>query len=211
MTAQVEALCRRYPDLEPCKGSIEQAIVMLVRCYGNGGKVLVCGNGGSASDSEHVVGELMKGFMKKRPVPSQVQTRLVEMFGAHGEYLANQLQGALPAISLVSHTALLTAIVNDVADSMVFAQQVYGYGRPGDVLIGLSTSGNSKNVIHAMQVAKAQGLRTIGLTGASGGEMNDVCDVIIKVPYQFTPEIQERHLPIYHTICIALEEEFFDV
>jgi phosphoheptose isomerase len=178
-------------------------------CYYNNKKILLCGNGGSAADCEHIVGELMKGFLLKRRVDLAFIESLKKVAPDDVDFLSNNLQGALPAISLVSHSALMTAFANDVAPDLVFAQQVYGYGNAGDILVGISTSGNSKNVLHALKVAKAKGLRTIGLTGRTGGAMNEFCDVTIKVPWDDTPSIQERHLPIYHSLCIMLEEEFF--
>ena len=183
---------------------------MLRECYRNHGKVLICGNGGSAADAEHIVGELMKGFMLKRPVPEAIQGKLATLYPEDGAYLATHLQGALTALSLVSQTAVASAFSNDVAADMVYAQQVYGYGRPGDVLIGLSTSGSSKNVINAIKVAKACNVGTIGLTGEKGGAMREVCDVLITVPSGVTPVIQEMHLPVYHALCAMVEAEFFE-
>jgi D-sedoheptulose 7-phosphate isomerase len=205
----LEALITKYPELNECVPSIIEAFEFLKVTYHQGGKVLICGNGGSASDSEHIVGELMKGFMSKRPLSNERRQQFLQHFPEEGNFLANHLQGALPAISLVSHSALITAYANDVSAEMIFAQQVYGYGKSGDTVVGLSTSGNSANVVRAMQVAKVLGLRTIGLTGRSGGKLNELCDVTIRVPWERTPDIQERHLPIYHTLCIMLEEEFF--
>ncbi|KIL41290.1 phosphoheptose isomerase [Gordoniibacillus kamchatkensis] len=202
-------LTAKYPELEACLPDIEQAARLLEVSYRQGGQTLLCGNGGSAADCEHIVGELMKGFMSKRPIPAAMRGKLQQLFPDDAGYLADHLQGALPAISLVSHTALATAFSNDVAADMVFAQQVYGYGRAGDVLVGLSTSGSSANVVRAMQVAKALGLGTIGFTGRSGGKLKELCDVTIRVPWDSTPDIQERHLPIYHAICIKLEEALF--
>lgn len=199
----------RNPDLCTCKNSIEKAFSMMKRCYENGGKLLICGNGGSAADSEHIVGELMKGFLLKRKICSGDTKKIKILFPEDYEYLAGNLQGTLPAISLVSQSAISTAYINDVAADMVFAQQVYGYAKTGDVLIGLSTSGNSKNVIHAMKVAKAFGVGSIGLTGEDGGMMKGVCDCIICVPSKITPEVQEYHLPIYHALCAMIEYEFF--
>jgi len=207
--AVLSAMVGKYPELNHCKGDIQRACILLEQAYRSGGKVLVCGNGGSASDSEHIVGELMKGFMSKRPIQQSIKARLISDFPEQGEYLADHLQGALSAISLVSHTALLTAYANDVAADMVFAQQVFGYGVEGDVLIGLSTSGNSRNVIHAFQVAQSLGLHTIALTGRGGGEIKRFSEVTISVPWDATPDIQERHLPIYHALCMMLEERFF--
>lgn len=205
----METLVAKYPELSSCRQDIKLAFETLVSSYRNNGKVLLCGNGGSASDCEHIVGELMKGFTLKRPVDSEYRKRLLEIDPFEGEYLANHLQQALPAISLVSQTALMTAFVNDVAADMVFAQQVYGYGNKQDVLIGLSTSGNSSNVIKAFKVAQALGMKTISLTGKSGGKLKEISDVSICVPWEGTVDIQERHLPIYHTLCIMLEKEFF--
>jgi phosphoheptose isomerase len=206
---RIEQLISTYPELDGCVPDIQSAFEILRACYRGGGKVLACGNGGSAADAEHIVGELMKGYLLKRPVSDAMQTKLLAANPQVGEYLAGHLQGALPAISLVSQTSLISAIANDTAADMVFAQQVYGYGRAGDTLIGLSTSGNSSNVIHAMLVARALGLQTIALTGPTGGTLKSVCDVGICVPGESTPAIQERHLPIFHVLCAMLEEEFF--
>ncbi len=205
----VETLIARYPDLAPCAPDIERAYQLLVSSFRSGGKLLVCGNGGSAADSEHIVGELMKGYMLRRPVPDAVRERLLAAAPANGAYLADHLQGALPAISLVSQTSLLSAIANDVAADMGYAQQVYGYGRAGDVVLGISTSGNARNVIHALQVARALGLHTLGLTGGAGGAMLPFCDVAIRVPATVTPEVQERHVAVYHAVCGMVEEAFF--
>jgi D-sedoheptulose 7-phosphate isomerase len=209
MHPALKDLILRYPDLEACSEAITKAFELLVDSYRNKGKLLVCGNGGSASDSEHIVGELMKGFMCKRPVQPEYRNRLIEMYPEDGEYIASHLQGALPAISLVSHTSLTSAFINDQSADLVYAQQVYGYGRKGDSIIGISTSGNSKNVVFAIKVAKSLGLRTIGFTGKTGGKLGELCDVTIKIPYDSTPVVQERHLPVYHTLCIMLEQEFF--
>src|SRR5574338_703715 len=207
---RIEQLVSACPDISSCTSDIQSAFEILRDCYHNGGKVLTCGNGGSASDAEHIVGELMKGYLLKRPISEDVKSKLLTASPQDGEYLAAHLQGALPAISLVSQTSLTSAISNDTAADMVFAQQVYGYGRQGDVLVGLSTSGNSRNVIHAMQVANALGLHTIALTGPTGGMLKAICEVCICVPAENTPAIQERHLPIFHVLCAMLEEEFFE-
>ena len=199
-----------YPKLAICKDDIISAYNILKTTFQNGGKVLVCGNGGSASDSEHIVGELMKGFMLTRKLPEDVCNKIKTVSGNNGDYICSNLQGALPAISLVSHSALISAFSNDIAADMVFAQQVYGYGKPGDCFIGLSTSGKAKNVIYAAQVAKAIGLKSIALTGQTGGELKIICDVVIKVPSTNTPQIQEYHLPVYHTLCMMIENKFFD-
>jgi D-sedoheptulose 7-phosphate isomerase len=209
MNAALAKLVDKYPELAVCTEDILQAYEILKQCYLGGGKTMLCGNGGSAADCEHIAGELMKGFMSRRPIAPEMRERLQRFGEEEGRYLADHLQGALPAISLVSHSALMTAYANDVAADMVFAQQVFGYAKPGDVLIGISTSGNSGNVLRALQVAAALGVKTIGLTGRTGGRMQGLCDVTIRVPWDSTPDVQERHLPIYHSLCIMLEEEFF--
>jgi phosphoheptose isomerase len=209
MHVEIDKLVNKYPELSSCITDLERAFDLLVASYRHRGKLLLCGNGGSAADCEHIVGELMKGFTLQRPVDSEFRQKLADVDPSEANYLAVHLQQALPAISLVSHSALMTAFANDVAVDMVFAQQVYGYGNPEDVIIGLSTSGNSDNVLKALKVAKAKGLKTIGFTGESGGKMKEICDVTIRVPWNETLDIQERHLPIYHTLCIMLEKEFF--
>jgi phosphoheptose isomerase len=206
---RIEQLISTYPELEACASDIQNAFEILRTCYRGGGKVLTCGNGGSAADAEHIVGELMKGYLLKRSIAEEFRAKLLAASPQNGDYLADHLQGGLPAISLVSQNALLSAIANDTAADMVFAQQVYGYGGEGDALIGLSTSGNSRNVIHAMQVARALGLHTIALTGPTGGMLKSLCEVCICVPGENTPVVQERHLPIFHVLCAMLEEEFF--
>ncbi len=206
---RIEQLIASYPVIEGCAPDVEAAFQILSTCYRHAGKVLTCGNGGSAADAEHIVGELMKGYLLKRSISEQMRARLVSASAEDGDYLAHHLQRALPAVSLVSQTSLLSAISNDTAADMVFAQQVYAYGREGDTLIGISTSGNSRNVILAVQLARALRLRTIGLTGPTGGALKPLCDVCICVPAENTPAIQERHLPIFHVLCAMLEEEFF--
>ncbi|MDQ2691742.1 MAG: SIS domain-containing protein [Chloroflexota bacterium] len=206
---RIEQLVASYPELTVCASEIVAAFDILRDCYRSNGKVLTCGNGGSAADAEHIVGELMKGYLLKRSISEEIRARLVAASPQDGDYLADHLQGGLPAVSLVSQTSLLSAIANDTAADMVYAQQVYAYGQEGDALIGLSTSGNSRNIIHAVQVARAGGLRTIGLTGPTGGELRSLCEVCICVPGDSTPAIQERHLPIFHVLCAMLEEEFF--
>lgn len=205
----VAELVSNYPELESCRSQIVEAIDVIAGSLRQDGTLFTCGNGGSAADSDHIVGELLKGFERDRPVSAETRRDLLDSYPEHGEYLADHLQGSLPAVSLTSHTAFLTAYVNDVAAEMAFAQQVHGYGQRGDVLLGLSTSGNSENVLHAMRVANVEGLETVGLTGPDGGEMNDHCDVVVRVPGDSTAEVQERHLPVYHTVCRALEREFF--
>lgn len=205
----ISKLIKRYPDLEEVRDDITQAAEVLIKVYSGKGKVLVCGNGGSASDSEHIVGELMKAFSLERPVPEGFRHSLEEKHPEDAAYLAEHLQGALPAISLVSQSALISAYANDVAPDMVYAQQVYGYGQAGDALIVLSTSGNSTNVINAVKIASVMGVHTIGITNSTGGKLASLCDVCIRVPRNDTPEVQELHLPIYHALCELLEMKFF--
>ncbi len=205
----LDTLIQKYPDLDCCLAEIQAAYETLQSAFQAGKKLLICGNGGSAADAEHIVGELMKSFRLPRPVPEELLQKLVATYPEHGAYLASHLQGALPTISLVSQTSLLTAFSNDVAPDMVFAQQVYGYGRPGDVLLALSTSGVSRNVIYALEAARTFELHTIGLTGKTGGSMKGLCEVTIQVPYDQTSDVQERHLVVYHALCAMLEERFF--
>ena len=202
-------LLKRYPPLETVKNEILNAGQCLIDCYENKGKVLVCGNGGSCSDSDHIVGELMKGFEHKRPVDEQFRSKLLEVGGERGQFLSEKLQIGLPAISLTAQTAIITAVANDNDASVIFAQQVVGYGNPADVLIAISSSGNSQNVVDAILVAKAKGLKVIGLTGESGGKMKELCDVLINVPGKRTASVQEYHLPVYHALCVIVESHFF--
>lgn len=205
----IDGLISRYPELEICRDSIAAGAEAIIAAYRNGGKVITCGNGGSAADAEHIVGELMKGFLKKRPVPSDFAGKLASVAPDHAEYLAKNLQQPLAAVSLVSGVALPTAFANDQAGDLVFAQQVYGIGRKGDALLAISTSGGSANVIYAVELAKAMDITTIALTGRSGGRLKDIADITIAVPREETYRIQELHLPVYHALCIAAEAEFF--
>ena len=209
VAAVYEELLERYPDLEYTKDQVLEAYNILAECYHNGGKVMTCGNGGSCSDSEHIVGELMKSFTFKRKINQEVFNNL-EAAGEMGVELTKYLEGALPAISLCGHPALTTAYLNDTNPQMTFAQQVYGFGVKGDVLITLSTSGNSKNCLYAAETARAMGIKVITLTGETGGKLKDVSDVTICVPSCTTFKIQEYHLPIYHALCAMLENEFFE-
>lgn len=211
MSAEVhlDRLIHRYPLLESCRAEILGAYELLKKTYDKKGMLLVCGNGGSGADSEHIVGELMKEFAMRRPLPKEEQRRLEELSPEHGPLLAKNLQGALPAVTLTSNLALSTAFANDAVPELVFAQQVYGYGAPKHTLLGISTSGNSKNVVFALETAKLKGMSTIGMTGEGGGKMRELCDVCICVPSHSTPDIQELHLPVYHAICKMLEEEYF--
>ena len=205
----VDLLIERYPVLKECEQSIIEAYLVMEECYVNDGKLLIAGNGGSAADSEHIAGELMKRFKTPRPVTPEFAEKLKSIDPVRGENLAHNLERGLMAIPLVAHEALSTAYINDVDGLGVFAQQLFGFGRPGDVFLGISTSGNSKNVMSATVVARAIGLKVIGLTGAKGGELADVADVAIKVPETETYMIQELHLPIYHCLCLMLEDRFF--
>jgi D-sedoheptulose 7-phosphate isomerase len=215
MSAKIQdilaTLLLHYPDLDTCAESLVAAYELIQASYDSGGKILLCGNGGSASDCEHVVGELMKNFEAERPIPDELRHELEALDPEFGTYLANHLQRPLSALSLTSQSALMTAISNDVASDMIFAQQVLGYGKPEDTLIGISTSGNSSNVLHALRVAKAMGLKTIGFTGKSGGQMRDLCDVVICAPSNQTAPIQERHLAMYHALCRMLEQTLISV
>ncbi len=205
----LENLIKRYPILSSSRAEIHQAFNLLRDTYNRKGKLLICGNGGSAADAEHIVGELMKSFSKVRKLGEKVKNDLITVSPETGAYLADHLQPGLPAIALTCHSALITAFSNDVDADLIFAQQVLVYGNPGDVLLGISTSGNAKNVLYAMVTAKALGISTIGLSGKTGGQFSSVCDVVIHVNASSTPEIQELHLPVYHALCQMLEEYFF--
>lgn len=211
MIRYVENLIERYPQLECCSGAIYQTYKLIVDSYEAGGKLLVAGNGGSASDAEHIVGELMKGFALPRKICHEWKDKLIEADAELGVELADKLQGALPAIALCGHNSLSTAISNDIDATIAFAQQLYGYGQPGDIFLGITTSGNSSNIIQAAVVAKAKGIKIVGLTGKSGGKLLKLADVMIRVPENETYKIQELHLPVYHCICMMLEEHFFKV
>ena len=205
----IDLLVERYPSLESAKNDIVAAYLLLEESYENGGKLLVAGNGGSAADAEHIVGELMKGFKLPRKPKADFAEKLVEENQELGSVLAENLQGALPAIALDGHPALSTAYMNDCEPLLCFAQQVNGYGKSGDVFLGISTSGNSKNVLFAATTAHAKGMKVIGLTGAKDSKLKDMSDVCIKAPQTETYMIQELHLPIYHCLCLMLEDKFF--
>lgn len=207
----IDFLVKRYPILGSCQKEIVNAYLIMEECYEHHGKLLIAGNGGSAADSEHIAGELMKKFKSPRPVPQGFAEKLKAIDPNRGEELSKNLECGLMAIPLVAHEALSTAYINDVDGLGVFAQQLYGFGRPGDVFLGISTSGNSKNVMSATVVARALGMKVIGLTGAKGGELAGVADVAVKVPETETYMIQELHLPVYHCWCLMLEDRFFGV
>lgn len=207
----INVLIDRYPKLIVCREDIVKAYELLETAYSSGRKLLVSGNGGSASDSEHIVGELMKEFKLKRKVFADQASKLKEIDPELGQILADNLQGALPAISLTGHSSLQTAFMNDSEPELIYAQQVNGYGKPGDVYLGISTSGNSKNVLYAAVNAKAKDLKVIGLTGSRENKLMKYADVCIRVPETETYKIQELHLPVYHCLCLMLEDKFFGV
>jgi len=205
----ISLLILRYPALESCRESIIDSYMLLEKCFAEGGKMLIAGNGGSAADAEHIAGELMKSFKFPRPVSKEFAERLKEIDPLRGAKLADDLECPLTALPLVAHEALSTAYANDVDGLGVFAQQLFGFGRSGDVFLAISTSGNSKNIINAAIVARAMGIKIIGLTGLKGGELASVADICIRVPETETYMVQEYHLPIYHQLCLMLEERFF--
>lgn len=210
LTGHIELLIKRYPTLEIIKDEIINAYCVMEESYENGGKLLVAGNGGSAADADHIVGELMKGFKKQRKVSNEFSERLMSIDDEMGRRLAEKLQDGLSAIALNNHAALATAYLNDVDGILCFAQQVNGYGKKGDVFLGISTSGNSENVCYAAITARAKGMKVIGLTGKDGGKLKSISDVLITVPECETYMIQELHLPVYHCLCLMLEEKFFE-
>ena len=209
MNNHINTLIGRYPSLAVCKASIQTAYDTMKQAYCNGRKLLVCGNGGSAADSEHIVGELMKEFKLKREVYKNQAEAMKQIDPELGDILARHLQGALPAIALTGHSSLTTAFMNDSNPELIFAQQVNGYGKPGDIFLGISTSGNSRNVLFAAVAAKAKGLKVIGLTGQKPCKLAQLADVCIQVPETETYKIQDLHLPVYHCLCMMLEEHFF--
>lgn len=211
MQKHIDLLVERYPSLAVCAKEINDAFDILKESYSHGGKLLIAGNGGSASDAEHIVGELMKSFKLARKLPEEYTQKLKEVNKDYGEVLANNLQGALPAIALDGHFALTTAYMNDCEPLLCFAQQVNGFGNSGDVLLGISTSGNSKNVLYAATVAKTKGMKVIGLTGQKDSKLSELADITIQAPNTETYMIQELHLPIYHCLCLMLEDYFFSL
>ncbi len=205
----LKTLIERYPVLESCKDTAQNAAKAIIDCYENGGKVLICGNGGSCADGDHIVGELMKGFLKKRPISDEQKAQMKRNCQLVDDEILNKLQCGLPAISLPSISALNSAFCNDVDPELIYAQSLMSLGRKGDILIALSTSGNSKNVFAAAKVARSLGVTVIGMTGLTGGKLKDVSDICINVPETETYKIQELHLPVYHYICAAVEEHFY--
>ena len=205
----IDLLILRYPQLIVVKDCIVEAYQILEESYTNDGKLLVAGNGGSAADAEHIVGELMKGFVNPRRLEAEYSDALITVNKELGRVLSENLQGALPAIALDGHLALTTAYLNDCEPLLCFAQQVNGYGKKSDVFLGISTSGNSKNILYAATVAKAKGMKVIGLTGEKDSKLSEMSDVCIQVPETETYKIQELHLPVYHCLCLMLEDKFF--
>ena len=203
-----EELFERYPSLSGIKENVLKAFEAIKLTYEQGGSLYCAGNGGSSSDCVHIVGELLKSFKKRRAVDEKTANNL-SSYGEDGAYILSKLEGSLPATSLISQTGILTAFANDKSWDTAIAQQLYGLGKQGDCLVVLSTSGNSKNCVYAVLVAKAKGIKTIAFTGVAGGKLKDICDVAICVPEMETYKVQELHLPVYHCLCAMLEEEFF--
>lgn len=200
----------RHTDLLPLQEQIMQACDMVKLAFLNGNKLLLCGNGGSCADCDHIAGEFLKGFLLKRPVPAEIQNAMAEKYGEMGAEIATKLQMGLPTISLVTHSAAISAFENDVDPELIYAQQVLAYGKPGDILIGISTSGGAKNVAAAVMTANSIGLHTIGLTGKDGGQLASLTDLTLVMPEWETYRIQEDHLAVYHLLCAAVEYELFE-
>lgn len=207
----INAFFDRHPDLLLLQGQILQACDMVKNAFQNGNKLLLCGNGGSCADCDHIAGEFLKGFLLKRPVPAEIQNAMKEKYGEMGEEIAGKLQMGLPTISLVTHSAAISAFENDVDPELIYAQQVLAYGKPGDVLIGISTSGGAKNVAAAVMTANSLGLHTIGLTGKDGGKLAQLAELSLIMPQCETYRIQEDHLAVYHLLCAVVECEIFDM
>jgi D-sedoheptulose 7-phosphate isomerase len=205
----LQQLIERYPSLESVKPEINTAFTVLAETFAKGGKLLIAGNGGSAADAEHIVGELMKSFVKKRKLPDTFVTNIKDIDTEIAQYICPHLEPGLPAIALTGHNSLNTATINDVDGVITFAQQVYGYGKEGDILLAISTSGNSKNILYAAATAKAKKLKVIALLGGNGGKLKHLADFSIVVPETEPYKVQELHLPVYHCLCLMLEEHFF--
>lgn len=208
--AEIDLLIERYPALAKLYPQLLHGAELIAQSYRNGKKILVCGNGGSAADSLHIVGELMKRFVIKRELKKELKERIAEDYPENAAFYLKYLEGTLPAISLVNEVSLMTAYSNDQAAELAFAQQVLGYGEKGDVLIVISTSGNSENVLHAAKIAHSMGIHVLAMTGETGGKLKAYSDVLLNVPSTITYQIQEYHLPIYHALCLAMEKEFFE-
>ena len=206
---EINLVIERYPCLAEMRQELLESVRLIRDCHYRGGKILICGNGGSAADSLHIVGELMKSFVAKRSLPKTLSNKIAENFPEEADFYIRNLQGTIPAISLVNEISLISAFGNDQTSELAFAQQVLGYGREGDILLAISTSGNSKNVLHAAKIARCLGLSVISLTGKSGGKLKSLSDVLLPVPSEITYQIQELHLPVYHALCLAVEAEIF--
>lgn len=206
---RLEELLSRYPALDACKNDIASALVALLETYRAGGKILLCGNGGSAADCEHIAGELLKGFLSHRRMTDATAAKFRASLGDDADEFIEKLQGGIPAISLPSQAGVLTAYANDVDAEFNYAQLIYAYAKPGDALIAISTSGNSKNCVRAAEAAKALGIKTIALTGARESKLSAICEITVRVPETETFKVQEYHLPVYHYLCAAMEEEIF--
>ena len=202
-------LYERYPALLKCESDIENALKLMIETYENGGKILICGNGGSWADSGDIVGELIKGFLSRRPLCEEKKKLIKNAIPEEYDLFTSKLQESLPAIALDSQNALVTAFANDVDPDLIYAQSVLGYGKKGDLFVGLSTSGNSQNVVFGAKMAKALGLKTVSLTGKNESKLSEICDVTIKAPETETYKVQEYHLPIYHYLCAQIEKCFF--
>lgn len=205
----MKELFERYPELEACRDSIAKAAEFMLDTYKRGGKILLCGNGGSCSDCDHIAGELLKCFKRKRKITPETKAKIEQLFPSDTDYFAEKLERGIPAISLPSQTAAISAYVNDVCADMVYAQLTYAYARESDLLIAISTSGNSANVVNAAKMARVCSMNVIGLTGANPCRLDDICDTTIKVPAAETYKIQEYHLPVYHYLCAAIEKKIF--
>jgi D-sedoheptulose 7-phosphate isomerase len=205
----LDLLCQRYPSLSDLRNTISDTAGMIIDCYSRAGKLLICGNGGSSSDADHFAAELMKSFEAGRPLDESLKERFQDISGSRGRYLGEKLEHSLPAISLPANTALSTAISNDIDPSLIYAQQVIGYGEEGDVLVAISTSGNSQNIVDACIAAKALNLNVIGISGKTGGKMKQFCDLLVNVPETRTAWVQELHLPVLHAISLIVENHFY--
>lgn len=206
----LDQLCERYPSLLQIRGSVGEAATALITCFESGGKLLICGNGGSSADSLHTAGELMKNFELKRPLSQRIRAKLAEVSPERGTFIGRRLEAGLPAISLTANNPLITAISNDIDPDLIFAQQIIALGKSNDVLIAVSTSGNSRNITDACITARALGMKVTGITGKNGGRMKDHCDILVNVPEESTALIQELHLPVLHAICRIVEGHFFN-
>lgn len=205
----IDLLLNENPELEYLRRSLETLTEEIIKTHKNGGKIMICGNGGSSSDSDHIVGEFMKGFILKRELTDSQKNQILNCGFDNGDFIASNLQQGIAAVSLTAQTAVSTAVINDISGDMMFAQQVYAMGKEGDLLIGISTGGNAENVTNALKVAKAIGVKTCGLTGNKCGKMNKFCEMLIDVPSPVTYKIQEYHLKIYHAFCAEAEERIF--